>query len=118
MVAPFESLANEWRRIEILAAVSLAAKTGAPGATEELDEISQLTKQIKKLRRGPWKQIGCGALTDLQFDVLAAVVAPVVSHRVANLFANLEPRQPDGAATSGGGGGGSWRTCSNSKTRT
>jgi hypothetical protein len=100
--SPLLALAPEWRRIELLAELLLAGRRGEELRADTLDAVAELREPIARLRgAGAWRPLVGGELTDLELDVLAAVLTPLVSPRVAASVAGLQPDLPHGLVTSG-----------------
>ncbi|MGD2116697.1 MAG: ATP-binding protein, partial [Acidobacteriota bacterium] len=88
-------LAAEWRRLELLAHLLAEERQGREVEDSAVDRLRELQRQVEETRRnGGWRELGDMALSALECDVLACVVAPEAEPRFGWIFQSLQPGTP------------------------
>jgi hypothetical protein len=94
------TLSAEWERAEALALLAHDARQGRAAGDEALDRLRALQAQVAATRAASaWKPLGADGLPDLALDVLALVLAPEASPRVAWACQSLHGRVGEPAPT-------------------
>lgn len=91
-----ESLSLEWERIGLLGQILAESRQGRAISAEALEHLRRLQQQVEFFRgrqRG-WQTVAPMALSPIEFDVLACVLAPEVEPRLGWLFQSLQPGSP------------------------
>ncbi|MFZ7127176.1 MAG: ATP-binding protein [Desulfobacterales bacterium] len=90
-----DSLAVEWRRIELLGHILAQARHGSDASPELLDRLKEVQRQVEEVRgNGAWAGLDALRLAPLELDVLACAVAPEAEPRLGWMFQSLQPGTP------------------------
>jgi hypothetical protein len=83
----------EVARVEILGQCLARLRQGAPLEAAVLGQLEDAQAQVRRGREdgAAWRLLRAGALSPLEYDVLACAVAPEVEPRVGWLFQQLQP---------------------------
>lgn len=86
-----QGLAAEWQRIELLAYCLSQSRQGSDVEQPALDRLRELQSVVTDGRmNGAWSRLAPSPLTELEYDVLACVVAPEVEPRLGWLYQSLQ----------------------------
>jgi ATPase family associated with various cellular activities (AAA) len=84
------NLAPEWKRIELLCAITQKSRSGAEPDAAQLEALSALQNEVLTARQGNcWGFLGLENPSQLALDVLALILAPEVSHIVSFAYSGL-----------------------------
>ncbi|MBM9613165.1 ATP-binding protein [Desulfobulbus rhabdoformis] len=87
-----DQLDPEWRRLELLCWCLSKGRRGEKPGDDELQQLRDLQAQVHALRGqdGGWQSLLELELHPLEFDILAAVLAPELEPRIGWSFQNLQ----------------------------
>nr|WP_321465807.1 ATP-binding protein [uncultured Desulfobulbus sp.] len=82
----------EWRRLELLCWCLAKGRRGESLGEDELEQLRQLQAEVHGLREadGVWEEALGLCLSHLEYDILAAVLAPEVEPRLGWSFQSLQ----------------------------
>ncbi len=84
------NLAPEWKRVELLCAITQKSRSGAEPDAAQLEALSALQNEVLTARQsGCWAFLGLENPSQMALDVLALILAPEVSHIVSFAYAGL-----------------------------
>ena len=87
-------LEKEWERVEALTDIAVQARRSKSAAPEDLQALRKLQSSVSELRHsGVWERLVPGNLSSLDYDILACVIAPDISPRVAHIYKLLHGQQ-------------------------
>jgi hypothetical protein len=88
-----DALRGEVERVEILGQCLARLRQGAKLEDAALGQLRDAQAHVRRCREDgtAWRRLRGGALTPLEYDVLACAVAPEVEPRVGWLFQQLQP---------------------------
>lgn len=88
-------LAPEWERLQLLAYCAAVSRSGGTLAGADLARLRELQTAVEALRApgGIWESLLDVSLAPLEWDVLAAVVAPEFEPRLGWQYQNLQAGQ-------------------------
>lgn len=91
-----EPLSREWERIGLLGQILAESRQGRAISAETLEHLRRLQQQVEffRGRQLGWQTVAPMALSPIEFDVLACVLAPEVEPRLGWLFQSLQPGSP------------------------
>ncbi|ATB39027.1 ATPase [Cystobacter fuscus] len=89
-----EPLRAEWERVELLGQCLVRLRAGGPLEDTLLEPLRTAQAGVRRGREeedSAWKRLRAAALSALEYDVLACVIAPEVEPKVGWLFQQLQP---------------------------
>ncbi len=88
-----EPLSLEWERIGLLGQILAESRQGRDISDETVEHLRRLQQQVENLRNRQqgWQAVVPMALSTIEFDVLACVLAPEAEPRLGWLFQSLQP---------------------------
>lgn len=91
-----EHLAVEWERIEVLGHLLSESRRDRQASQAALERLEQLQAQVEQQRRRGRGLVSLSpaALSSMELDVLACVLAPEAEPRLGWLFQHLQPGAP------------------------
>jgi len=89
-------LSLEWERIGMLGQILTESRQGRIISSDALDRLRLLQQQVELFRgrQKGWMAVAPTGLSNMDFDVLACVLAPEVEPRLGWLFQSLQPGSP------------------------
>lgn len=90
-----QGMTAEWQRIELLAYCLSQSRQGNSIQPATLDRLRELQSVVTDGRmNGAWSCLMASPLTELEYDVLACVVAPEIEPRLGWLYQSLQVGMP------------------------
>ncbi|MHC4475106.1 MAG: ATP-binding protein [Planctomycetota bacterium] len=90
-----QGMAAEWQRIELLAHCLSQSRQSRVVGQPALDRLRELQSIVTDGRiNGAWSCLMSSPLTELEYDVLACVIAPEVEPRLGWLYQSLQAGMP------------------------
>jgi ATPase family associated with various cellular activities (AAA) len=84
------NLAPEWKRVELLCAITQKSRSGAEPDPAQLEQLSALQNEVLNARQSNcWGFLGLENPSQLALDIAALIAAPEVSHVVSFAYSGL-----------------------------